>query len=498
MNRWIPLLILAIAAFFRFYALDLKPPHFDEGVNGWFIDQMTRTGYFQYDPENYHGPLHFYILFISQTLFGRNLQALRVPLGLASLATVWLMTRFDRFIDRRVCWFAAAAMAVSPAFTFYARYAIHESEMVFFLIMLFFGAAGLWKYGERKYLWFSGAALTGMILTKETYLVHLCSFALAIASLRLLELISPSYGWREMAAQKWSRKDLGYVTAAGGGAILFFYSGGFLDFPALRGLYLTFAAWARTGHEGHGHDKPWYYWLDLAVRYEWPVVAGIGAAALAVVPRVDRLLRLLSIYGLGTLVAFSIIKYKTPWCIISVAWPFFFTFAALILIPRRRIWRIAAGAAALILLVVSFFQAWRLNFVNYVNDAEPYVYVQTFEDINKLTVPLAALTRDDPSKFHITGHMLIGSYHPLPWVLGDFDNIGYYGAEKSPAKFDADFLIVDEARVPEVESKLKEPYFKESFKLRSAQGPAELYLNAVTFLEVFPGREPEFVPEVSQ
>ncbi len=498
MRRWIPILILAVAAFFRFYALELKPPHFDEGVNGWFIDQMTKTGYFRYDPENYHGPLHFYILFISQTLFGRNVLALRIPLAITSLATVWLMLRFDRFIDRRVCWFAAAAMAVSPAFTFYARYAIHESEMVFFLILLFFGAAGLRKYGEAKYLWLFGAGLIGMILTKETYLVHLCCFALAILSLRMLEFVSPSFGWEEMAAQRWSGKDLTYVCMSGFAAILFFYSGGFLDFSALHGIYLTFAAWAQTGYEGHGHDKSWYYWLDLSRRYEWPVIAGIGAAVLAVVPRVDRLLRFLSVYAIGTLVAFSIIKYKTPWCIISLVWPFFFTFAALIFLPLGRAWRIAAGGVAIILLGVSSYQAWRLNFVNYANDAEPYVYVQTFEDIKKLTGPLTALVRDDPSRFHITGHILIGSYHPLPWVLGEFNNLGYYGEEKSPERFDADFLIVDDARVAEVEAKLKEPYFKESFHLRSAQGEAQLYFNAVTFLEVFPGRNPEFVPEQSR
>ena len=42
----------------------MKPPHFDEGINGWFVDQMMRTGYYKYDPSNYHGPLHFYVLFL--------------------------------------------------------------------------------------------------------------------------------------------------------------------------------------------------------------------------------------------------------------------------------------------------------------------------------------------------------------------------------------------------------------------------------------------------
>ena len=49
----------------------MKPPHFDEGVNGWFVDQMTQTGFYHYDPTNYHGPFHFYVLFLAQTLLGQ-------------------------------------------------------------------------------------------------------------------------------------------------------------------------------------------------------------------------------------------------------------------------------------------------------------------------------------------------------------------------------------------------------------------------------------------
>ena len=41
-----PALILLFAAVVRFTYLDIKPPHFDEGINGWFRDQMTKTGYY--------------------------------------------------------------------------------------------------------------------------------------------------------------------------------------------------------------------------------------------------------------------------------------------------------------------------------------------------------------------------------------------------------------------------------------------------------------------
>jgi predicted membrane-bound mannosyltransferase len=59
---WTPWLILGLAVFLRFFLLGIKPPHFDEGINGWFVDQMMKNGFYKYDPTNYHGPLHFYVL----------------------------------------------------------------------------------------------------------------------------------------------------------------------------------------------------------------------------------------------------------------------------------------------------------------------------------------------------------------------------------------------------------------------------------------------------
>ena len=70
---WVFWGIIAFGALLRFFLLSIKPPHFDEGINGWFVDQMTRNGFYRYDPTNYHGPLHFYILFLSEALFGRHI-----------------------------------------------------------------------------------------------------------------------------------------------------------------------------------------------------------------------------------------------------------------------------------------------------------------------------------------------------------------------------------------------------------------------------------------
>src|SRR5213075_1642373 len=179
-SEWTPWLIIGLAALLRVLFLGIKPPHFDEGINGWFVDQMLKNGFYKYDPTNYHGPLHFYVLFLSQNLLGRNLWALRLPVVLISVASVWLVMRFDRVLPRGVARLAALAMAVSPGFIFYGRYSIHEVWLLLFSMMFMFGLLGLWREGTVSYLWFTGIGMTGMILTKETYIIHLACALIAL------------------------------------------------------------------------------------------------------------------------------------------------------------------------------------------------------------------------------------------------------------------------------------------------------------------------------
>src|SRR4030095_14735342 len=141
--------IVAFGALLRFLFLRMKPPHFDEGINGWFVDQMTKTGFYKYDPTNYHGPLHFYILFLSQTLFGRNLWALRMPVVLGSIYAICLTLKCEPLVGRNVSRLAAIAMAVSPGFVFYGRYSIHEVWLLIFSMLFILGLLGL-RSEERR------------------------------------------------------------------------------------------------------------------------------------------------------------------------------------------------------------------------------------------------------------------------------------------------------------------------------------------------------------
>jgi uncharacterized protein (TIGR03663 family) len=498
---WVPWLILALAAFLRFFLLGIKPPHFDEGINGWFVDQVMKNGFYRYDPTNYHGPLHFYALLLFESLFGRNVWALRLPVVLVSIACVWLALKFEPLVGRNVSRIAALAMAVSPGFVFYGRYAIHEVWLQLFSMLFILGLLGLWRRGTVTYLWYAGMGLTGMILTKETYAIHVACALLAIPTLAV------SYALNRVpdakpAKQTWSWIDLAMIVIVGGFAIVFFYSGTFFNWSGVKGLYLAFKAWTQTGEAGHGHEKAWDYWLKLMgptweVRradffgYELPMLAGL-ILCLFCQKFKNLSLRYLAIYGAGSLVAYSYVRYKTPWCIISFGWPFLFVLGGAILLVRPKHLRFARYTIG-VLLAISLVSSIWLNYFRCSSPDEPYAYVQTYNDIFKLTKPLLTLAKRDPSNYHLTGHLIRSSVYPLPWVLGDFDRVGYYEGGNMPANLDGDFLLVQQDKIKEVESKLKGTYYTEMMTLRNYQEPSKIFFSASVFKDVFPGRKPDFV-----
>jgi uncharacterized protein (TIGR03663 family) len=515
-----PAMILLIAAIFRFAELDVKPPHFDEGINGWFCDQMAQTGYYAYDPTNYHGPFHFYVLFFSLKLLGRNLWALRLPVVLASLLTIFWIFLFMPFFSRTLCYVAALGMALSPGFIFYNRYSIHESWMVLFLTVTYWGILGISSSREAKYFWGFILGVTGMILTKETYIIHLTAFG-AAGCLALM--------WNRFSKDRESTPPSGplplkHIAAAILVAIfliVFFYSGAFLHWKGLSGLYEAFQPWTKTGIDSAGHGKPDFdlfpllppfmrnlpglgalanlklnwYWVRLLVGYEWFALAGLIFSVRFFFGGKPAL-RYLAFYSLAVLFAYSIVPYKTPWCIISIAWPFLFLAGALIEFVAKWTNPLVAALVGVPLFAQSSWKSYELNFVRYDDPKERYVYVQTVRDYHKFVDPILEKAAKDPSaKRKLTGIIFLSSYYPIPWVLGDFSRIAYYNKEDVwPNNSDADFIAIEEDKTDELEKHLKDRYFTVDFQLRDGMGECRAYFRFETFRDIFLNREPDFDP----
>ncbi len=409
------------------------------------------------------------------------------------------MLAFRRYFGSASCQIAALAMAVSPGMVFYGRYAIHESWLLFFLLLTAWGFAGLWQFGERQHLWAAVLGVTGMMLTKETYVIHVVAMLLAVPALFALEQVSrsaPAF----IAGQRWARGDLKTAALVGASLIFFFYSGGLLDWSALPGIWETFSTWIATGTRGEtGHEKEWSYWLALLARYEWPALLGLIAAPFIVMPGTQRMVRFFAIYGLGALIAYSLVAYKTPWCLIVLMWPFLFLFGLALDQAFSRFDRWIVGALALVVAGYSLAATCLLNFNDYADETEPYVYVQTTTDVNKLADPLLFLAARDPVNYHLKGYLLTLDTHPMNWLLGDFTSVAVGDEEHLPTKVDdAEFLIIDQSSVEQIEPKLSDTYFKETVRLRGSSAEISvLYFRETTFRPFFTTRAAEFRPALN-
>ncbi len=494
-SRCLPeVLIIGIALVLRLWGLEAKPPHFDEGVNGWFADQMTAWGCYRYDPTNYHGPFYFYLVYLFKTLFGRELWALRMPAVIASVLSVFWMLRFAEFFGRRPARIAALAMAVSPACVFYGRYSIHEFWLVLFTMGFIWGLLGIWKNGTPKYLYAALISFAGMIITKETWIISIAAAILALCVLFLWQKVVPSEPDIPWSRKHWMAKDLFAGITIIILAVVVFYSGFFQDPAGIRKFFESFSAWFHTGlGETSGHEKKEYqfgflnyYWLDLIVRYEWPALLGL-LACVPLIGKASSQRRFLALYAVGVVCAYSIIPYKTPWLIISLLWPFFLLFGNGVddllqikeAVPFQKfcLWGITALA-----FLASLFLCIRLNFFRATDEREPYVYVQTYPEIRVFTDPPIALAHKNPRNYGLRGMVLLESYYPIPWILGDFPHIGYYHKlSQWPKTIDADFIVTLDSNAPEVEKRLHQSYYKKRFRLRSGMKDCIAYFRTDVF-----------------
>jgi len=129
-------LITATAAFLRFFWLELKPLHHDEGVNGHFLTALFRDGVYRYDPANYHGPDLYYFALAFSKIFGLNTISVRASVAIFGVLTVILAFFLKDYIGKIGSLAAAFFLALSPGMVFISRYFIHEIIFVFFSLAI--------------------------------------------------------------------------------------------------------------------------------------------------------------------------------------------------------------------------------------------------------------------------------------------------------------------------------------------------------------------------
>jgi len=172
-------------------------------------------------------------------------------------------------------------------------------------------------------------------------------------------------------------------------------------------------------------------------------------------------------------------------------WPYWLIVGAglmLVVLTDRGLTEIFCG----LLIVWSLGHCIWLNYFRCTTDTEPYVYVQTYNDIDKFTDPILRLAHADPRGYQLVGHIIRPSPYPLPWILGEFGRVGYYEKDNMPEQLDATFLLVAQDKIQTVESKLHDTYFTLPVTIRPYQDPSKAYFSAKMFRAFFPGKSPDF------
>jgi uncharacterized protein (TIGR03663 family) len=445
------LAVLMAATALRVYALELKPMHHDEGVNGFFLTNLLRQSIYHYDPSNYHGPTLYYLTLPVVALFGLNTFAVRFVAAAFGIATVWLVLSLRRHVGAVGALTAAALVAVSPACVFYSRYFIHESLFVFFALGIVVAALRFYETGAATYLLLASASAAMLFATKETAFIS--AGTLALAWLVAVAWVKLTGGGRDARGRRRDAGgDGGLATFIAGGQAPLVVAGAFALFAFVWVLFYSsfftywkgvfwdsfeaFRVWKQTGMSEF-HSKP----LDTYVRWLWQeeapilILASVGACVALFERRKNRFAVFMGAWGFGLLAAYSLISYKTPWLVLSFVVPL--AVAAGYAVQkldewgradsRGRVGRAPALAVAGIALAVCAYQAFVLNFREYDNDRYVYVYSHTQRQalamLKEVERAAARAGTKEPG-------ILVASpeYWPLPWYFRDNSHVGYLGS----------------------------------------------------------------------
>ena len=222
--------------------------------------------------------------------------------------------------------------AVSPAMVFYSRYYIHEMLLVFFTFLAL--AAG-WRYWRsRKIGWalLAGAGVGLMHATKETFVITLAAAALALA-------VEPRFGTAGLTPPplRTGRPASSSSHLAAGFAVwlvvaLLLFSSFFTNAAGPLDSVRTYLPWLHRAGGDSPHIHPWNFYLHRLLFFHvakgpvWSealilVLAVVGAwAAFARKGLADAsasFVRFLAFYTFALTAAYSLISYKTPWCLLS-------------------------------------------------------------------------------------------------------------------------------------------------------------------------------------
>lgn len=445
---WGLLVACVVGLALRLPHLERRPLHTDEGVHAYKFLGLWQSGQYRYDPDEYHGPTLYYATLPFAWASGartpgalgeRTLRLVPVAFGLGLILVLALLADG---LGRAATLWAAAFTAVSTAFVYYSRYYIHETLLVFGVMVL---GAALWRYWQRPSA--AWAALAGLALglthaTKETVVFHLAAMGFAGAGVFWFTN-DGRRAWEHLRA----RLRLAHLAIGLGVAIavsITCFSSFFTNASGPLDSLRTYAPWLGRAGGDSPHVHPWHFYFERLLWFhpgKGPVFSELLIGVLAVVgmvsacvparlsPAHQGLARFLTLYTLALAGGYCVIPYKTPWCVLG------FWHGAILLAGLgaaavfrwvRPTWQF--GLLALLLAAATAqlgVQAWRAAGPLATDQRNPYVYAHTSKDFRRLLdrVMGVAGMLGGPANTSVNVMAPGGDYWPLPWYLRGFEEV---------------------------------------------------------------------------
>lgn len=505
---------IALALALRAPRLAERPMHTDEAILAHKFSGLLEDGTWKYDPKDYHGPALPYLTLpfawivgatdaeqVSDTLLRSVSVAVCMAIMLLSLGCY-------RSIGGGSIATAALFLAVSPIFVFYSRYYIMELLLVFFSLASILSG---WRYWVSRNPWWLlpvGFSLAMMHAAKETCVIHYFAMAGAIVGCALSNWIRPASGGEFAAQVKQHPIKANHIKPLIVAVLVtwfLFFSSFFTNLPAgLIESVTTYASYL-TRAEGSGHEKPWFYYLQLLTwkknYYIWTeaglfVFAFLGAVfAFFRRPKVSASLllpRFVVFYALILCIVYSAISYKTPWTILGFHHMIIllagFGAANLWQVMRRRWMRVVLSVVIVAMCAHLGQQAVRATSTRLAADTRnPYVYVHTSTAFMRLLKRLDALADVKAPSTHSSEDEWLNiqvvhseSAWPLPWYTRMHETVGF------PVHVPSDEILAKTDVV------ITEPAFADYFRQHLAETHVEDGINSLRpdhFLTVFVHRD---------
>ncbi len=474
------LAVVVLAFFLRFYDLERKPLHHDEGVNSWFLLNLKADfpAGWTYDPTNYHGPFLFFThiipLAISESVF-----SLRVMVALFGALTIWLLWPLRRKIGRVGVTAAGLLLTLSTSHLYFSRTNIHEIYLIFFTLGTVVGAVRFWESKKPLYLILSAACWAWVITVKETYIITAGAWFWAVVGTYLWAGVTrkeneppPSAAARELGG--WLKSNYGAVWLAAGAfvaIIVVYYSS---LFTTLKGtttdLVESLLVWRKTGVEGAGHEKPFFYWWWLMRDLELPIfVLGVLGIGLAAVKR-NAFAVFCVIWAFMIWLVHSLVPYKTPWLALNFMLPLALLGGFFLEELYRSLRRSPALLGAAGVLFAGGMLAWgtgisrTVNFEEYDHDRHLIVYSQTRRDLDDLVEAIEEYAHTHAQGYTTEIKITSDEYWPLQWYLREYTRVGFWGRVLPDS--DASIVIGRSTTQRELEEALRDTYHSELYSVR--------------------------------